>query len=1014
MTSFTRFISSIKSAYNNINPSTLTGAIDIIVVKQEDGTLRGTPFHVRFGKLGVLQNLQNKVYITINGNPVEDLYMQLGEAGEALFIEEDTTTPSLAPTRHLDPSNNNIFYDPDNALSLDTHPQLSNIDCTPQIINKQLDEQKSRDTNEPVAKYAYEQPLVSSVDVDVLNSNTSISNRRNKKRRPTNRNRQISKQSSEEEDQEIEKMFSTIKHRSRGRKRDSTPVSMHDDNMNNDNNERTDSSLPIVRKRSASESDLPFFQLDDEKQSESSTPFVDAHSRMNSIDSRQKLLIIPPRISVESDDDDDGDDDDNSYSSSPEDSILDEEFHQKTKRTLSNPIPIEQKPKEDDLSKSDNLLNPLLNAIFSHSAPLNNTIDTVPIRLSQSINPNPYFLNEDFTPPSSFDNSLSPRPTSPKSDTEYELEQSTKNTRTNVGWRWKWGELPEQRRSVFRYLWPSSAKSKQDAPKEEIYLDDITNNKCNDRSRYLPQMDYLQYQQKTVKDEDQESGTGNSIPNSPIREYEASLLGDVQLSLCGNVNKQSPITDDIFDKYIVPYETFANNPSIVNDPNLVVRIGGKFYNWNVASALIASTSIYHKELPIETVEDLQDKHMTPTKSRTTSSSSSWWPFSGRKSDVTTEDASTAEALALVVKSELVPTIIKNQNFIRNNSHDSELEDNEVRKLTDKMGQQQQQQPKTVPTSKKTMTLTSDQLKRLNLKSGANQAEFSVTTALQGTTVVEANIFLFDHMTKFVISDIDGTITKSDVFGHILPLVGKDWSHDGIAEFFQAIQENGYQFIYLSARAIGQSRVTRNFLRNIKQCGSILPNGPLLISPDTLVTALYREVIAKKPEDFKIECLKNIASLFPDKNPFYAGFGNRINDQWAYTAVGIPVTRIFTINPRGEVVRQKISQVLSTSYKNLHEVVDQVFPPMDSFSASESYSSFTFWRDEPAIDSLENEMREHLEEMSKRQKSKGKSVTTPTTPGAALPKTTPTTTVTKSGGEKLLTLAQATENTVKKS
>jgi len=37
------------------------GAIDIIVVKQEDGTLRCTPFHVRFGKLGVLQSLQNKV-----------------------------------------------------------------------------------------------------------------------------------------------------------------------------------------------------------------------------------------------------------------------------------------------------------------------------------------------------------------------------------------------------------------------------------------------------------------------------------------------------------------------------------------------------------------------------------------------------------------------------------------------------------------------------------------------------------------------------------------------------------------------------------------------------------------------------------------------------------------------------------------------------------------------------------------------------------------------------------------
>jgi phosphatidate phosphatase LPIN len=62
MTSFARiFLSSIKSAYNNINPSTLTGAIDTIVVQQEDGTLRCTPFHVRFGKLGVLQNQQNQV-----------------------------------------------------------------------------------------------------------------------------------------------------------------------------------------------------------------------------------------------------------------------------------------------------------------------------------------------------------------------------------------------------------------------------------------------------------------------------------------------------------------------------------------------------------------------------------------------------------------------------------------------------------------------------------------------------------------------------------------------------------------------------------------------------------------------------------------------------------------------------------------------------------------------------------------------------------------------------------------
>ena len=39
----------------------------------------------------------------------------------------------------------------------------------------------------------------------------------------------------------------------------------------------------------------------------------------------------------------------------------------------------------------------------------------------------------------------------------------------------------------------------------------------------------------------------------------------------------------------------------------------------------------------------------------------------------------------------------------------------------------------------------------------------------------------------------------------------------------------------------------------------------------------REVIIKKPEEFKISCLKDIQALFPGhQNPFYAGYGNRVN------------------------------------------------------------------------------------------------------------------------------------------
>ena len=39
--------------YNQLNPATLSGAIDIVIVKQPDGSFQCSPFHVRFGKFQV-------------------------------------------------------------------------------------------------------------------------------------------------------------------------------------------------------------------------------------------------------------------------------------------------------------------------------------------------------------------------------------------------------------------------------------------------------------------------------------------------------------------------------------------------------------------------------------------------------------------------------------------------------------------------------------------------------------------------------------------------------------------------------------------------------------------------------------------------------------------------------------------------------------------------------------------------------------------------------------------------
>ncbi|RDX62823.1 Phosphatidate phosphatase PAH1, partial [Mucuna pruriens] len=226
------------------------------------------------------------------------------------------------------------------------------------------------------------------------------------------------------------------------------------------------------------------------------------------------------------------------------------------------------------------------------------------------------------------------------------------------------------------------------------------------------------------------------------------------------------------------------------------------------------------------------------------------------------------------------------------------------------------------------TPTSEQLASLNLNDGMNTVTFTFSTAVLGKQQIDARIYLWKWNTRIVISDVDGTITRSDVLGQFMPLVGIDWSQTGVAHLFSAIKENGYQLLFLSARSISQAYLTRQFLVNLKQDGKVLPDGPVVISPDGLFPSLYREVIRRVPHEFKIACLEVIKELFPsDCNPFYAGFGNRDTDEISYLKVGIPKGKIFIINPRGEVVVNR--SVDAKSYTSLHALVNGMFPPASS-------------------------------------------------------------------------------------
>lgn len=73
--------------YKDVNPSTLTGAVDVVVVEDvATGRLSSSPFHVRFGKLQVLRPSEKKVEIEVNGKAVEGVSMKIGMAGETFFV----------------------------------------------------------------------------------------------------------------------------------------------------------------------------------------------------------------------------------------------------------------------------------------------------------------------------------------------------------------------------------------------------------------------------------------------------------------------------------------------------------------------------------------------------------------------------------------------------------------------------------------------------------------------------------------------------------------------------------------------------------------------------------------------------------------------------------------------------------------------------------------------------------------------------------------------------------------
>lgn len=219
-------------------------------------------------------------------------------------------------------------------------------------------------------------------------------------------------------------------------------------------------------------------------------------------------------------------------------------------------------------------------------------------------------------------------------------------------------------------------------------------------------------------------------------------------------------------------------------------------------------------------------------------------------------------------------------------------------------------------------LTANELRELKLNNGSNEISYAVRTN-QGVKVKLANIYLWNHLDRIIISDLDGTVTKSNVLGQVLTRFGRDWSQCDVAELYHKIFKNDYKFVYLSARSISQSESTRSLIDNVKQNNYCLPKGPLLLNPSDLLSSLSSELIFKKSTEFKVNCINNLKTLFKI-NPFHAGFGNTLQDSMTYKSIGINENFIFIINKSGA-----LNNDTTLTYKELISLVNFAFPNKDS-------------------------------------------------------------------------------------
>ena len=369
-------------------------------------------------------------------------------------------------------------------------------------------------------------------------------------------------------------------------------------------------------------------------------------------------------------------------------------------------------------------------------------------------------------------------------------------------------------------------------------------------------------------------------------------------------NKNFNMQGEFINKVVSKDEFFKDPWKIINNPNLAIKYRNQIFTSKVIIPMMFSQLVYGQPLPEEIVNKLtegQDGHL-------------FWKT--KHKDAYRIDLEQLSQGSTENDSENKILNYNSDGGIVSDKFNSINDDN----LSDVSSNSSEKNIKKKFRMKKSSKLPSHILEKMDLKEGMNEIQYIV----DGFTI-NSNIYLWNYSDKIVISDFDGTVTRSDVIGQIGVYFGIDWTHKYIAKLYSHIVNNGYKMLYVTARTMYMQSSTKNSLNNIKQDGFSMPVGPMMMNESGYVDAIKTEIIDKVPQEFKIECLLNLLKLFPsDVEPFYAGFGNKPSDKIAYEKIGIDPGKIYIINEKGEVSKN-FKTKCKTNFLLMDEQIDELFP-----------------------------------------------------------------------------------------